>query len=277
MKKTHLLLLLLATIVQPFFAQQTSPTEELDWKLGAQAYTFKNFTFAEALDKISRIQLGYVEAYPNQKIGSGIEGNMHFEMDESTRKKVKELLNSKGIELVAYGVVSGENEEDWKNIFEFAQNMGIRIINAEPDIEDLDMVNKMAGEYQIKVALHNHPKPSTYWNPDTVLASIKGRENIKACADLGHWVRSGMNPIENLKKLEGQVVSVHFKDLNEKGREAHDVPWGTGISNVKGIIQELKRQKFKGVISVEYEYNWDDSLPEVEQSVDFFRKWAAEN
>ncbi|UJH90148.1 sugar phosphate isomerase/epimerase [Antarcticibacterium sp. 1MA-6-2] len=122
------------------------------------------------------------------------------------------------------------------------------------------------------MALHNHPEPSTYWNPDTVLEAVKGRENIKACADVGHWIRSGMNPVENLKKLEGHIASLHFKDLNEKTKEAHDVPWGTGISDVDSLVEELKRQGFEGVISVEYEHNWDTSLPEIEQSVNYFKK-----
>jgi len=32
----------------------------------------------------------------------------------------------------------------------------------------------------------------------------------------------------------------------------HDVPWGTGVSNVQGVLSELKRQNLKGVISAEY-------------------------
>lgn len=274
MKKANLLLVLVLMLAQPLMAQQNSSGEELDWKLGVQAYTFKNFTFTEALDKIRSIDLEYVEAYPGQKIGNGIEGTMHYNMDDKTRQKVKELLDSKGIEIAAYGVVQGKNEQDWRNLFEFAKDMDIKIINSEPAPEDLDMVNRLAGEYDITVALHNHPKPSTYWHPDTVLKSVKGRENIKANADVGHWVRSGMNPVKNLKKLEGHIVSLHFKDLNEKSREAHDVPWGTGISNVQAMVNELKRQDFEGVISVEYEHNWDNSLPEIEKSVNYFKKIA---
>ncbi len=273
MKNLFFIIALVLTM-QPVLAQQNSVNEDLDWKLGVQAYSFKNFTFAEALDKIKSIDLNYVEAYPGQTIGNGIEGTMHYEMDANTRQQVKQLLESKGIEIAAYGVVSGKNEQNWRKLFEFAQDMGIKIINSEPNPADLDMVNRLAGEYDITVALHNHPKPSTYWNPHTVLDAIKGRENINACADVGHWIRSGMDPVENLKKLEGHIASLHFKDLNEKSSEAHDVPWGTGISNVDAMVQELKRQGFEGVISVEYEHNWDNSLPEIEQSVNYFKKIA---
>lgn len=276
MKNINLLIAVFVLLMQPVFGQSNFSPENLDWKLGAQAYTFKNFTFAETLDKLKSIDLIYVEAYPGQKISAAIEGTMNYDMDAATRKKVKDLLNSKGIKLVAYGVVSGKNKEDWKNIIEFAKDMGVSIITSEPNPEDLDMVNRMAGEYNITIALHNHPKPSRYWNPDVVLEALKGRKNIKACADVGHWVRSGLDPVESLKKLEGHIASLHFKDLNEKSSEAHDVPWGTGISNVEAMLKELARQNFEGLFSIEYEHHWDNSLPEVAKSADFFSKVANE-
>ena len=253
-----------------------STAENLDWKLGAQAYTFKNFTFAEALDKLESVGVNYVEAYPGQEIGGGIEGTMHYNMDAATMEKVKDLLDSKGIELEAYGVVSGRNEEDWRNLFGFAEEMDVEVITSEPNPDDLDLVNRLAGEHDVKVAIHNHPKPSRYWHPDTVLEAIEGRENLGAAADVGHWIRSGLNPVENLKKYEGNLVSLHFKDLNEKSPEAHDVPWGTGISNVPGMLKELKRQDFEGLFSIEYEHNWDNSLPEVEESVEYFNRMRSE-
>jgi hypothetical protein len=60
------------------------------------------------------------------------------------------------------------------------------------------------------------------------------------------------------------VLTLHFKDLNEFGNpEAHDVVWGTGVANVAAILKELDLQKYRGVFSIEYEYHWDNSLPEL--------------
>jgi sugar phosphate isomerase/epimerase len=142
----------------------------------------------------------------------------------------------------------------------------------------MDVVEKLAKEYNIKVAIHNHPGPNNfYWQPETVLAAVKGRSPLLgACADVGHWVRSGLDPVECLKKLEGRVITLHFKDLNEPGLKAHDVPWGTGISNAKGMLAELKRQNFQGAICVEYEYNWDNSAPEIAKSAAWFNATCAE-
>ena len=90
-------------------------------------------------------------------------------------------------------------------------------------------------------------------------------------ADIGHWVRSGLDPVECLKILNGRIISVHLKDLNEKSPDAHDVPDGTGISNIPAILAELKRQNFVGNVSIEYEYNWKNSDLDVAQSIGFVR------
>ncbi len=251
-------------------------SEALGWRLGAQAYTFNRFTFEEALDKISAAKLKYVEAYPGQKIGAGFEGDTGFKMDAETRDKVKELIESKGLKLVNYGVTGGKDEAEWRALMDFARYMGIETITSEPKFDQLEMIDKLANEYGVNVALHNHPEPSIYYHPDTVLKALEGRSSrMGACADIGHWVRSGLDPVECLQKLEGKIISFHFKDLNKEARDANDVPWGQGVCNVEGVLKEMKRQGFEGVFSVEYEHNWDNNLPEVIESVQYFEKVAA--
>lgn len=263
-----LLTLGMAALVYAMPAAAQKKEAKLGWKLGAQAYSFNRFTLAEALDKLDSCGLQYVECYPGQTIGGGIEGKMDFKMDAAKQKEVQNLLKSKKKTLVAFGVVSPRSEADWKQLFEFAKAMKIQIITSEPRVEDLDIVSRLADEYKIKVAIHDHPKPSHYWHPDSVTAAMKGRSQyIGACADIGHWVRSGLDPVECMKTLNGRIYSLHFKDMNEKSRQAHDVIWGTGVSNVEAVLQELKAQKFKGLISAEYEHNWFNSVPEITQSV----------
>jgi sugar phosphate isomerase/epimerase len=253
------------TYAMPAAAQQKEA--KLGWKFGAQAYSFRLFTLAEALDKMDSCGFQYVECYPGQTIGGGIEGKMDYKMDAAKRAQVLDLLKSKKKTLMAFGVVNGNNEDEWRQIFEFAKAMGIKSITSEPARKDLDIVSKLCDEYKIKLAIHDHPKPSHYWHPDSVLAAIKGRSKyMGACADIGHWVRSGLDPVECIQKLNGHVISLHFKDLNEKSPKAHDVIWTTGVSNMEGVLKELKKQKFQGLFSAEYEHNWQNSVPDLTQS-----------
>ncbi|HNT35910.1 MAG TPA: PmoA family protein, partial [bacterium] len=85
---------------------------------------------------------------------------------------------------------------------------------------------------------------------------------------------SHLSPLECLQKLEGRIVTFHFKDLNDFGPSAHDVPWGTGKANVPELLAEIRRQNIKAVFSIEYEHNWDNSMPEIAQCVEFFEKVA---
>jgi L-ribulose-5-phosphate 3-epimerase len=42
------------------------------------------------------------------------------------------------------------------------------------------------------------------------------------------------------------------------------------------MLAELNRQKVEPVFSIEYEHNWDNSLPEIAWCVEYFDKIAAE-
>lgn len=252
---------------------KNSAEEKLGWKLGSQAYTFRLFSFSEALDKIDSAGLKYVEAFPGQVIVPGGKETMTYELSDEGRKNVKKLLKDKGITLYAYGVVNAKDEAEWVKVFEFAKDMGVKVINTEPAEDQLDYISKLCDQYDIKVAIHNHPNPSHYWNPDIILKAIQGKsERIGAAADVGHWMRSGLDPLECLKKLEGKIFHIHFKDLNEFGnKSAHDVQWGTGKLGLKEVQNELKRQHYKGMISAEYEYNWENNTNDVKVSVENFR------
>ncbi|MDR1724647.1 MAG: sugar phosphate isomerase/epimerase [Tannerella sp.] len=248
-----------------------------DFSLGMQSYTFHLFSLSEALDKTHELGIKYIEVYPGHKLGGKWGDKVFgFDMDEQTRKEIKALAESKGIKIVGTGVFVTDNPEDWQKMFAFAKDMDMDFITCEPRIEDWDIVEKLAKEYDIKVSVHNHPQPSTYWKPEFLLQQIAQRSKlIGSCADVGHWRREGLNQIECLKTLDGRLISLHFKDIAEKQEgeaEQHDVIWGTGILDVKGMLTELKKQNFKGILSIEYEYNWENSVPDIKQCIDYYNK-----
>lgn len=251
------------------------------WKLGPQAYTFRLFTFYEAVDKAKSIGLHYIEAYPGQKLSKEkSDVAVSHNMSSQDKKEMMQKLRSAGVKLINYGVVALPNdEEECRKVFDFAKEMRIETIVSEPPEDAFELIDRLCNEYRINVAVHNHPKPSHYWNPDTVMKVCKGRSKwIGACADTGHWTRSGIDPLEAVKKLgkAGRIKSAHFKDLNEFGnRRAHDVIWGTGKSKALEVLTELASQGYEGSFSIEYEYNWENSLPEIKKCVEFFRKTTA--
>ena len=98
---------------------------------------------------------------------------------------------------------------------------------------------------------------------------------IGACADTGHWATSGITPLDGIKLLKGRIISLHLKERPVIGKQMPDMVYGEGVSNIKGILDELKRQGFDGHISIEYENNWDHSVPDVAQCIGFVRGYSA--
>ena len=247
-----------------------------DWKLGVQAYSFRKFTFADTLDQLSEMGVKYVEMYPGQTIGGGLEGKTHHNMDAATREAIQKMLAEKGVQVLSYGVVYAKDEDEWRQAFDFAKAMGIGMINAEPKDEHYDLLVKLAAEYGIPVGIHNHATPSKYWDPQVVLGVIKDRPGLYAAPDNGHWARSGIASVDGFKLLEGRMKSIHIKDMKVfdqvKGNEC--VPFGTGVCELDKAIAELKRQKYDGPFIIEYESNPDNPAPEIKQCVAWFNQNA---
>ncbi len=297
MRKSSILtatLLICASVLAPEAAKAASPADQLGWQMAIHAYTFRKFSIFECIDKTATLGLKYMSLSGSVNL-DGKTSTTTVNLSDQDAEAIKKAVAAKGIKLVNIGVVKLPPEEaESRKVFEFAKKMGIDTLVAEPVPAALDTVEKLCKEYNMKVAIHNHPKPSHYWSPDTVLEAVKGRTPLMgACADTGHWLRSGLDPVECLKKLEGRVICLHFKDLvpeepkaqgeaaakkkkKNESKAMHDVPWGTGVGNVKAQMAELKRQGFRGAFGVEYEYNWDNSVPEIAKCVEFFNATCAE-
>jgi sugar phosphate isomerase/epimerase len=185
------------------------------------------------------------------------------------RAAIKSKLESAGVKLGSFGVTGiPDKEPEARKMFEWAKDMGIETLVSEPNENQYDLLNKLVDEYGINVAIHNHPQPNHYWNPDTEVRLLQGRsKRIGSCADVGHWQRSGVQPIEALKKLEGRIIESHFKDLNKFGdKGAVDVPWGTGTGDAKGMLEAFQQQNGKFTFLVEYE-NWKPTPPQRVQQI----------
>lgn len=248
-----------------------------DMKLGLQAWTYNKLSLCETIARAEQLDVHYLEAYPGQKIGGGLTGKMGPDLDEATRKAILERAKAAHVTISSFGVTGAGDEAGWRKLFAFAKSMGISTIAAEPKESDLPLLDKLTEEYGVRIAIHNHPKASHYWNPDTVLAGIKNcSPRIGSCADTGHWIRSGLDSVACLKKLDGRIIELHFKDLNVRDAKAHDVPWGTGACNAAGQIAELKRQKFSGTLFIEYEHATPELMANLRACMEFFNKAVAE-
>lgn len=234
----------------PAAIRDDSASEKCGIKLSLQCYTYRSLTFFETVDKAAALGIKYLEIYPRQKLKPGssevISSSMGDEVCDEIQRK---LAEAGGLKLVAYGVAGVPGQEaEARKTFEWAQKMGIKVLVTETTPTELH--DQLCKEFSLRMAVHNHPRT---WAPDEVLKAVADKsELIGACADTGHWMRRGLVPLDQLQKLEGRIVHLHFKDLNEFGN-GEDVPWGAGKGKAKAMLNELKRQGYRGFVSIEYE------------------------
>ncbi len=245
--------------------------------LAVQAWTFNRFTAFEAIDKARQVGVKSIELFPGQAMSPEDKTGVGPDMGEEKSNALKSKLSQTGIKAIAFGVTGiDRNEAGARKLFTWVKSMGIEVINTE-STDAIDTIEKMVKEFDIKVGYHNHPGRADdpnykVWNPAYVYELVKDRDTrIGACADTGHWVRSGIKPMDALKTLKGRIVSSHLKDLSVFEPGGHDVPYGTGVSELKSILDHFRKLGLSGAVSIEYEHNWDANLAEVAQCVGFVR------
>lgn len=236
-------------------------------KLGIQLYSLRGYSVDKALQHAKELGFEQVEFY------SGMLP-LDSKADEiaKMRAKVKEL----GLTISAHGVNAfGKDAAANRKTFDFAKTLGIRTITADPTPDAFDSLDELVKEFDIRVAIHNHGPRHRYNQVIDVLRAIEGRdERIGACADLGHYIRSGQKPVEVIRLLKGRLYGVHLKDFAEMKDKTKGVILGKGHLDVKSVFATLVDIGFPadGALSLEYEENPKDPIADIRECVAVARK-----
>jgi sugar phosphate isomerase/epimerase len=265
-----LLIVLMAGLLAAFSTPAGDDLSQVRIKkfpVAMQCWTYRKYTFFETVEKTKALGIKYLQAYPGQPLSAGEKGVVfNHLMTDPQIEMVRQRLSGAGMEVVGYGVADiGRTEEEMRKAFDFAKKMGIRVIATEPLDADFVILDKLVKEYDVRIAVHNHPEPSKYAKPQTVLEKVQGLDDrIGACADPGHWMRGGIRPLEALRLLKGRIVDVHIKDRSGFGTASgvDDVAVGDGQSNLRDILAELTLQDYAGFLTFEYENEKEVLTPE---------------
>ncbi|MBI3876027.1 MAG: sugar phosphate isomerase/epimerase [Verrucomicrobia bacterium] len=232
------------------FAVSTVSAAEYEPKVGLQTYSCRNMSFDEVVDFAVKHHIKYLQA-----IGKHIDPNGSIE--ETKRKKA--ILDEKGLVCYTFGVAGTSlDKEKNRKLFEFAKLMGIKVIVVEPkNPAEWDNLEELVKEYDIKLAIHNHGRDSVYGTPEKVKAVLDKRDRrIGVCMDVGHITGAGFDAAKAFSDYDGRVYDIHLKDKRtEKTADGKsvilDVMVGTGDANYAGLLAELKKAKWDGVMAIE--------------------------
>lgn len=235
--------------------------------LGLQSYSLRNFGVDQALDDMHELGLHAVEFFGG-----------HYPLNSSQEQieQMNQKLAKRDIKPMAHGVNGfGKDHEANRRVFEFAKKAGIRNLSADPSPDAFDSLDKLVAEYDIRIAIHNHGPGARYNKVDDVLKAIQGRhKHIGACADLGHYIRSGEDPVKAIRMLEGRLYGIHLKDFDQPKGDAKGVILGKGQLDVVEVFKALKKVNFPadGALSIEYEEHADHPMADVRECVAIARE-----
>jgi inosose dehydratase len=227
-------------------------------QLGIQLYSLRGFDLDTALKHAADIGFTQVEFY---------SGMLPVDSTVEHIAEVKRKVSAHGLTISAHGVNrfgkdTGANEK----LFQFAKALGIKNLTADPDPESFDQLDELVKEFDIRIAIHNHGPRHRYNKVVDVLRAIEGHDaRIGACADLGHYIRSGEESTEVIRLLKGRLYGIHLKDFAEMKDKSEGVVLGKGHLDVAGVMDALIAVDFPsdGALSLEYEENPKDPIAEI--------------
>jgi len=225
--------------------------------VGIQSYSLRGFGVDGAIEKIGELELHDVEFF-----------RAHFPptTDEKKIAAMKAKLDKHAISISAHGVQGfGPNHDANRNFFAFCKAAGIRNISANPkkDSKTFESLDKLVKEFDIRINIHNHGPGASYDSPEDALNAVKDYDKrIGFCADLGHYIRSGVKPPEVIHKLGDRLYGVHLKDFKEMKKRTKGCILGEGHMDVPATFKAMKDVGFPadGALSLEYEEDPKDPM-----------------
>lgn len=234
------------------FAKVATPAvraQEHELKVGLQSYTLRNFDFDQLVEFALKHKIKYLQTTDKHINPKGT-------IEEIRRKK--EILDKNGLVVYTFGVAGTSlNKEENRKLFEFAKVMGCKLIVVEPpDFKIWDNLEELVKEYDVKLAIHNHGIKSLYGNPLVVRNVIQHRDpRIGVCLDAGWITAAGFDAAKVFSDYRGRVFDIHLKDKRIEKTQgddaAIDTKIGEGAANLKGLLRELKKAKWDGVLAIE--------------------------
>jgi inosose dehydratase len=234
-------------------------------KLGVASYSLRNFPLDQALAMTKQLKVKYITLK---------DMHLPYKSTLAERQEARKKVEAAGLVLMGGGVIYMKNNaEEVRSLFQYAQDAGMPTMVSSPDIEALDLVEKMAKEFDIRVAIHNHgPGDKKYPSPLDVFRLVKDRDvRMGICMDVGHTVRIGEDPVAVMQQCASRLYDYHIKDVTQAAPAGGATEVGRGVIDIVAVLKTLADQKFQGHVALEYETNAAAPIPGMLESFAYMR------
>lgn len=243
--------------------------------LGIQSYSFRDRPVAQAITGTKALGIGSCELWsghvePVRELRQAENGReklraYRLETPLSHFDQIGAAYDAAGIDLYAFNYSFRDDftDEEIERGFEMAKAMGARVLTASATISVASRVNRYAKRHDILVGMHNHSsdRENEFTGPADFAAAMKGHSHIAVNLDIGHFVAAGFDPLDYIRKHHERILTLHVKD--RKANQGDNVPFGTGDTPIREVLQLLRDNQYAILANIEYEYDGADTLEEI--------------
>ena len=249
----------------PTYAQLIKDTHGYeDFKIGIAGYTYRKFDIDQTLSFLNSIEVKYLSIK---------DWWLPLDSNKEQMEKFKAKCKEYDVNPYILGPIYMKTETEVDRAFAYAGRYGSKMFIGVPDYELIDYVIKKVAETGIKVAIHTHgPDGAPFPNIQKVVEMVKDPKlGIGCCMDLGHSVRMGEDIVKDIKKYKEWIYDIHIKDESAASKEGQTWEMGRGVMDFVPIIKVLRKIKYEGVVSLEFEKNGNNPHPGVAESIGYLR------
>jgi sugar phosphate isomerase/epimerase len=238
-------------------------------KLGICSYSFtKETKLAEAIKSAQKLGVRAINIKP--------EFHLPYASTAAEIAAARKMLDDAGLQLVGTGTtyLTKMDEGEIRQRFEFNKALGSPLIVIGPTAETMPAIEKCVKEFNIKVAIHNHGPSDKYFpTPASALKVIGAMDpRVGLCMDIGHTIRSGVDPVAAAREAGPRLLDLHGKDLRKQSNgNWSTVDVGDGHIPIVALFRQLSRMGYAGHFNLEHEVKDDAQLTGMQRSFSYMR------
>jgi len=244
--------------------QATTTASEDLFKLGIAGYSFVNFKLEQALEMMRKVDVHYLCIK---------DFHLPFNSTDEQIAAFHATLKQSDVTGYAVGPIYMKTTQEIDNGFAYAKRVGVKLIVGVPNEDVLPYIDQKVKEYDMRYAIHIHGPDIKLWpNASSVINAVKNLDpRIGLCFDMGHDMRYGDDPVADLKKYADRIFDIHLKNVTAASKEGKTCELGRGVINIPAFVAMLRKIKYSGSCSLEYEKDMKDPLAGIAESVGYFR------
>jgi inosose dehydratase len=245
------------------FPEPVSSSKDI-FSLGMAGYTFRGLSVERTIEMMNYVGISYLSVK---------DFHMPLDSNQEQINSVMGKFNDAGITVYTVGVIYMKTEEAVDQAFEYAKMAGVKMIVGAPEYKLLPYVEQKIRKYDIRLAIHNHgPDNPLYPNATDIWNHIKELDaRMGICLDIGHTTRDGQDPSLDVERYKSRIFDIHTKDVDGATKVGKTVETGRGIIDIPKFVTTLRKIKYSGKCSLEFEKEMKDPLPGIAESLGYFR------